>query len=106
MPSLPFNFRIMHGGVAKVSEQNPLAATFQVLSGTRFITTYESASAVLYFGIVLTNFKVTTTSGSIFVDWGDQVSQIIPSNTDTNHTFICQNASNLGGFWNNIEPCP
>lgn len=53
----------------------------------------------------LTNFSVTTTSGNVFVEWGDGTSEIINSDTPVNHTFYCSNVSILSGFWNNITTC-
>jgi hypothetical protein len=53
----------------------------------------------------LTNFTVTTTSGNVFVQWGDGVSEFINSNTPTNHDYYCSTYSLLTGFWTNIDPC-
>ena len=53
----------------------------------------------------LSNFSVTTSSGSIFVQWGDGSVNDISSNTPTNHTYTCPEISEPFGFWNNIQPC-
>ena len=55
--------------------------------------------------VKLTNFSITTTTGNVFVEWGDGKSQFIDSNTPTNHDFYCSDYSLLGGFWNNINSC-
>lgn len=55
--------------------------------------------------VKLTNFSITTTTGNVFVEWGDGKSQFIDSNTPTNHDFYCSDYSLLGGFWSNINPC-
>lgn len=54
----------------------------------------------------LTGFSITTTSGNIFVEWGDGTSEFINSNTPVNHTFYCPDYSaSPSTFWNNINPC-
>lgn len=53
----------------------------------------------------LIDFQITTSSGNIFVEWGDGTSEFINSDTATNHDYFCSNYSILSGFWNNIIPC-
>jgi hypothetical protein len=53
----------------------------------------------------LINFSVTTSSGSILVEWGDGTSDTINSSSSINHTYFCPNTSAPLGFWNDIQPC-
>jgi hypothetical protein len=55
--------------------------------------------------VQLTSFSVTTTSGTILIDWGDGLSDTVLSVVDTNHSFSCPGAPAAPGFWNNIQPC-
>lgn len=53
----------------------------------------------------LGGFSVRTSSGNIFVNWGDGSTNTIDSDTPTFHAFSCPESSASGGFWNDIEPC-
>lgn len=88
---------------------NPNEVKYQyIVSGTSnsaqniFIGLYASTPPTESF---LSNFTVTTTSGNVFVQWGDGISEFINSNTPTNHDYYCSTYSLLTGFWTNIDPC-
>ena len=51
---------------------------------------------------ILNNFSVTTTSGTINVNWGDGTNDVISSNTPVSHNFQ-RSQDLLGGFWNLIN---
>ena len=53
----------------------------------------------------LSNFSVTTTSGTILVNWGDGLSDTLSSGIPINHSYICPGSPAAPGFWNNIQPC-
>ena len=55
--------------------------------------------------VQLSNFSVTTTSGTILVNWGDGLSDTVSSGVPVNHSFSCPGAPAAPGFWNNIQPC-
>ncbi|NBP02278.1 MAG: hypothetical protein EBU90_19590 [Proteobacteria bacterium] len=55
--------------------------------------------------VQLTNFSVTTTSGTIQVDWGDGFFETLTSGVAKNHSFSCPASPGPAGFWSNIEPC-
>jgi len=55
--------------------------------------------------VQLSNFSVTTTSGTILVNWGDGLSDTVSSGVPVNHSFSCPSAPAAPGFWNNIQPC-
>jgi hypothetical protein len=50
----------------------------------------------------LLNFSVTTTSGTILVNWGDGTSDTIDSGVPINHGFISEPIPNEG-FWSGIR---
>ena len=50
----------------------------------------------------LSNFTITTTSGTITVNWGDGTNSIVSSNVPVNHNFL-ESQEVLGGFWNFID---
>jgi hypothetical protein len=50
----------------------------------------------------LLNFSVTTTSGTILVNWGDGTSDTINSGVPINHGFISEPIPNEG-FWSGIR---
>jgi hypothetical protein len=50
----------------------------------------------------LFNFSVTTTSGTILVNWGDGTSDTINSNVPVNHGFVKDPQGNEG-FWSGIS---
>ncbi|NBP02281.1 MAG: hypothetical protein EBU90_19605 [Proteobacteria bacterium] len=54
-------------------------------------------------GAILSNFSVTTTTGSITVNWGDFTSNNIASNTPITHQFYCPDDNSTTGFWTNIN---
>jgi len=56
-------------------------------------------------GSIISNFSVTTTSGTITVDWGDGTSQIISSSVPTSKSYLCPSITISGNFWKNINPC-
>lgn len=56
--------------------------------------------------IQINGFSVTTTSGTVQINWGDGESDTLASGVPISHTFFCPNAVAAAGFWNNIEPCP
>lgn len=64
-----------------------------------------SSSATAVSKVQLTNFSVTTTSGTILIDWGDGLSDTIPSGNVINHNFSCVPASAPEGLWNGVQPC-
>jgi hypothetical protein len=55
--------------------------------------------------VQLSNFSVTTTSGTILVDWGDGLSETLSSAVPIDHSFSCPGDPAAPGFWNNIQPC-
>jgi len=55
--------------------------------------------------IVLTNFSITTTSGTVLVNWGDNTTNVLESGVPITKTFYCPFNSTSEGFWNNISPC-
>jgi hypothetical protein len=55
-------------------------------------------------GASLVNFAVTTSSGTVNINWGDGTSNTVGSTVPVNHTFYCTSGP-LGGFWSNINPC-
>jgi hypothetical protein len=64
-----------------------------------------SSSASTVSKVQLFNFSVTTTSGTILIDWGDGLSDTITSSNVINHNFTCVPASAPAGLWNSIQPC-
>ena len=52
---------------------------------------------------ILSNFSVTTTTGSITVNWGDFSSNNIASNSPITHQFHCPDDNSTTGFWTNIN---
>jgi hypothetical protein len=54
----------------------------------------------------LVGFSVTTSSGTILVNWGDGSSRTIDSNTPTSHSYTCPDSPAQRGLWNDINPCP
>jgi hypothetical protein len=55
--------------------------------------------------VQLSNFSVTTTSGTILVNWGDGLSDTLSSGIPINHSYICPGSPAVPGFWNGIQPC-
>lgn len=55
--------------------------------------------------VQLSNFSVTTTSGTILVNWGDGLSDTLSSAVPINHSFSCPGSPAAPGFWNNAQPC-
>ncbi len=72
---------------------------YKVHSDRGLPPSYDSA-------VQLNGFSVTTTSGTVQVNWGDNTSDTLTSGILINHTFLCPNGVAAAGFWNNIEPCP
>ena len=55
--------------------------------------------------VVLNGFTVTTTSGEIYVNWGDRYFETLQSDVPRNHNFNCIDMPAPNGLWNNIQPC-
>ena len=55
--------------------------------------------------VQLSDFSVTTTSGTIQVNWGDETSETLTSDTPVNHIFRCVFTPAPMGIWNNVQPC-
>lgn len=63
------------------------------------------SSSVAKNRVQLINFSVTTSSGSVLIEWGDGTSNVVNSNTAITHNYFCPDNSAPSGFWNNIQPC-
>jgi hypothetical protein len=57
---------------------------------------------ILFVRSSLNNFSVTTTSGTILVNWGDGTSDTINSGVPINHGFISEPIPNEG-FWSGVK---
>ena len=55
--------------------------------------------------VQLSDFSITTTTGTIQVNWGDETSETLTSGTPVNHIFRCLYTSAPEGIWNNVQPC-
>jgi hypothetical protein len=62
-----------------------------------------SAGPVL--GGIITNFSVGTTSGQIFVSWGDGTAQTLSPFLSAQHQYYCPDSSAPAGFWNSMTVC-
>jgi len=75
------------------------------LNQDALIGIFASSSTTSGPKVQLSNFSVTTTSGSIQVNWGDGLIDTLISGVAKNHSFSCPAFSGPAGLWNNVQPC-